>query len=165
MRSEYLLTQATASAVIGWLTAKLGVMFWPLAILLILMIIDYITGMLASKAEALQHPEDPSFGWSSRRGILGILKKTGYMCIIAVSVCLDQIILTGVAQMGLESPVKGLFGLIVTVWLVLTEMISIIENAGRMGAPVPRWLARYIAVLKGRIDEDMDPGEEAAGDE
>lgn len=165
MKSEYLLTQATASAVVGWFMAKLGVLFWPLVVLAIMMVIDYITGVLASKAEAIQFPDDPAYGLSSKRGVLGVLKKLGYVAIIAVAVCLDLIILTGLSQMGLESPVKGLFCLIVTVWLVLTEMISIIENTGRMGAPVPKWLARYIAVLKGKIDEEMDPGEEAGGDE
>lgn len=157
MRSEYLLGQGAASAFIGWLSLKLGLMFWPLVILLLLMVIDYITGMLASKAEAIQHPKDPGYGWSSRRGVLGVLKKVGYMCVIAVAVCLDQIIITSVAQMGFDVPAKGLFGVIVTVWFVLNEMLSVIENAGRMGADIPPWLARYIAVLKGKIDEAEDP--------
>lgn len=161
MRKDYLLDQAAVSAVIGWLTLKLGLLFWPMAILVILMVIDYVTGMLASKAEAIRHPEDPAYGWSSRRGILGVIKKVAYWGVIAVALCLDQIIITSGAHLGFEAPVKGVFGVIVTVWLVLTEMLSIIENAGRMGAPVPKWLARYIAVLKGKIDESQElPGEE-----
>lgn len=158
MKTDYLIGQGAVSAAVAWLSLKLGLMFWPLAILMILMIIDYITGMLASKAEAIQHPGDPAFGWSSRRGILGVLKKVGYMCVIAVAVCLDQIIITGVAQMGFDVPAKGLFGLIVTVWFVLNEMLSVIENAGRMGADIPPWLAKYIAVLKGKIDEQAPEG-------
>lgn len=158
MRKAYLLDQVAVSAVIGWLAAKLGLLFWPLAILLILMVIDYITGMLASKAEAIQHPDDSAYGWSSRRGVLGVIKKVGYMCVIAVALSLDQIIITSGAQLGFDLPVKGLFGVIVTVWLVFTEMLSIIENTGRMGAPVPKWLAKYIAVLKGKIDESQEVG-------
>lgn len=39
----------------------------PIMILLILlMIADYISGMLASKKEAVEHPDDKSFGWSSK---------------------------------------------------------------------------------------------------
>ena len=165
MRSEYLAIQGGVSAVIGWLAARLGLLFWPLVILAIMMIVDYITGMLASKAEAIQHPSDPAYGWSSRKGLLGILKKLGYVAIISVGVCLDQIILTGLAQMSVESPVRGLFGLIITVWLVLNEMLSVIENAGRMGANVPAWLAKYIAVLKGKIDEQYEPPEDPRGEE
>ena len=33
------------------------------------------------------------------------------------------------------------------------KMLSVIENAGRMGAPVPAWLAKYIAVLKHKVDQ------------
>ena len=38
------------------------------------------------------------------------------------------------------------------VWYILNELLSIIENAGRMGANVPDWLCKYIAVLKDKID-------------
>lgn len=156
MKTTYLIEQGAVSAAIAWLSIKLGLMFWPLAILLLLMIIDYITGMLASKKEAIEHPKDPAFGWSSRKGALGIIKKVGYMAAIAVAVCLDQIIITGVAQLGYDVPAKGFFGLVVTIWFVLNEMLSVLENVGRMGSGVPPWLARYIAAIKGKIDQDAD---------
>ena len=162
MRNLYLAGQGAASAILAWLSLRLGVLFLPLAILMILMVVDYISGMLASKKEAIEHPDDPAYGWSSRKGILGILKKVGYMVIIAAAVCLDQIILRSLSGAGVELPTEAVFGLIVTVWFVLNELLSVIENAGRMGAPVPPWLCRYIAILKGKIDKT---GEDAAGDE
>ncbi|MBQ6358916.1 MAG: phage holin family protein [Clostridia bacterium] len=165
MRNEYLAAQGAVSAAVGWISARLGHLFWPLVILGIMMLVDYFSGMMASKAEAIRHPGDPAYGWSSRKGLLGILKKLGYGALIAVAVCLDLIILHGVTMMGLECPVKGLFGLIITVWLVLNEMLSVIENAGRMGVNVPSWLARYIAVLKGKIDEQYEPPEPPRGEE
>jgi len=42
--------------------------------------------------------------------------------------------------------------LLVAVWYLLNEALSITENAGRMGAPVPDWLMKYIAALKNKID-------------
>lgn len=160
MKTDYLIGQGAVSAAIAWLSLKLGAMFWPLAILLILMVIDYVTGMMASKAEAIRHPEDPNYGWSSKKGVLGVLKKVGYVCVIAVAVSLDLILITSAAHIGLDVPVKGLIGMIVTIWLALNEMLSIVENAGRMGADVPPWLARYIAVLKGKIDESQEEKED-----
>ena len=156
MRAEYLIGQGALSAAIAWASMRLGLMFWPLAILMILMVIDYITGMLASKKESIEHPKDPNFGWSSRKGALGIIKKVGYMAAIAVAVCLDQIIITGVAHLGYDVPAKGFFGLVVTIWFVLNEMLSVLENVGRMGSGVPPWLAKYIAVLKHKIDEQQE---------
>lgn len=41
------------------------------------MIIDYITGMLASRKEGIEHPDNISYGWNSRKGFLGILKRQG----------------------------------------------------------------------------------------
>lgn len=159
MRNLYLAGQGAVSAILAWLSLRLGALFLPLAILMILMVVDYISGMLASKAEAIEHPDDPAYGWSSRKGILGILKKVGYMVVIAAAVCLDQIILRSLGGAGVEVPAEAVFGLIVTVWFVLNELLSVIENAGRMGAPVPPWLAKYIAILKGKIDQQHDPGE------
>ena len=49
--------------------------------------------MLASKREALDHPDDPTYGWCSRRGAEGIIKKVGYLCVIAVAMVVDYLIL------------------------------------------------------------------------
>ena len=159
MRAFYITIQAAATAVIAWLSARLGILLPVLCVLLTAMVLDYITGMLASKREALEHPDDPAYGWSSRRGAEGIIKKVGYLCIIAAAMIVDYIILSVAAQAGIEITLKAFFGLLVAVWYILNELLSIIENAGRMGAPVPDWLAKYVAVLKNKIDAQADPDE------
>lgn len=157
MRTLYMTIQAAAAATIAWLSARLGILLPVLCVLLTAMVLDYITGMLASKREALEHPDDPAYGWSSRRGAEGIIKKVGYLCIIAAAMIVDYIILSVAAQAGIETALKAFFGLLVAVWYILNELLSIIENAGRMGAPVPDWLSRYVAVLKNKIDTQADP--------
>lgn len=157
MRTLYMTIQAAAAATIAWLSARLGILLPVLCVLLTAMVLDYITGMLASKREALEHPDDPAYGWSSRRGAEGIIKKVGYLCIIAAAMIVDYIILSVAAQAGIETALKAFFGLLVAVWYILNELLSIIENAGRMGAPVPDWLSRYVAVLKNKIDAQADP--------
>ena len=153
----YMTIQAAAAATIAWLSARLGILLPVLCVLLTAMVLDYITGMLASKREALEHPDDPAYGWSSRRGAEGIIKKVGYLCIIAAAMIVDYIILSVAVQAGIEVALKAFFGLLVAVWYILNELLSIIENAGRMGAPVPDWLAKYVAVLKNKIDAQADP--------
>lgn len=154
--------QGAVTVVLSWISARLGVLFAPVVLLAVMMCLDYFTGMAASKAEAIQHPDDPAYGWSSRKGALGILKKFGYVCLIIVSVGMDSILVHSAASMGIELP-RTIFSLLVTVWLVLNEMLSIIENAGRMGAPVPPWLSRCVASLKDKIDQEAD--KEADGHE
>lgn len=153
MKTIYYSIQAGAVALLAWLSAKLGLLLPVICILAGAMILDYITGMLASKCEALEHPDDPTYGWSSRRGMEGIIKKVGYLCVIAAAMIVDYIILNVAAQAGIDVGLKAFFGLLVAVWYVLNELLSIIENAGRMGANVPTWLSRYVAVLKNKIDD------------
>lgn len=154
MRNVFYVVQAAASAVLAWISARLGILFPVLIILTGMMVVDYITGMLASKCEALDHPKDPAYGWSSKKGLKGILKKVGYLCVIAVAMVVDYIILHVAVALGVPITAKAFFGLLVAVWYILNELLSIIENAGRMGAPIPEWLKKYIAALKNKIEHD-----------
>lgn len=159
MKNIGIMIQTTASGILAYISAKLGILFPVLLFLGAMMVGDYISGMLASKKEALDHPEDLSLGWNSKKGAKGIIKKVGYLCVIAVAMVVDYIIVNVAGSFGYEMPVKAVFGLMVVVWYLLNEMLSIIENAGRMGAPVPEWLERYIAVLKDKVEMDKEEKE------
>lgn len=157
MKTTITTIQLIASGIIAAISAKLGILFPVLAVLMALMVIDYITGMMASKVESIQHPKNPAYGWSSKKGAVGIAKKVGYLSIIAVAMILDYIILQTAAAIGItETNVKAFFGLMASVWYVLNEALSVTENVGRMGAPVPTWLMKYIAILKDKIDDKAD---------
>lgn len=142
------------SAVGGWLFSRIGILLYVILLLVVMMFADYVTGMMASKREAIDHPDDPAYGWNSAKGAIGIFKKVAYMFVILVAVAVDYIIRKIAIGMGVQFDAKAIFGLMVAVWYLLNEMLSIIENAGRMGAPVPEWLARYISVLKNKIEDN-----------
>lgn len=153
MKKEYVIAVQGAVAAVGaWLSNRLGILYPVLCVLMAMMMVDYITGMLASKSEAIDHPDDPEYGWSSKKGAKGIIKKVGYLCVIAAAMVVDYVIATVSGQIGFSMPASAFFGLLVAVWYLLNELLSIIENAGRMGAAVPEWLLKYIAVLKDKID-------------
>ena len=65
---------------------------------------------------------------------------------------IDYIITIFTAAMDRPVEVTA-FGLLVVIWFIINEAISICENAGRMGAPVPEWLTKYIASLKDNVDK------------
>jgi phage-related holin len=46
----------------------------------------------------------------------------------------------------------------VLAWYIVTEAGSVLENAARLGAPVPRWLRRMLK--EGREAVDKAAGEE-----
>ena len=152
MRETYYFIQAILTGVIAMLYDKLGVFLPLMTIFAGLMLLDYISGMLASKKEALEHPGDSKYGWSSQKGLNGIIKKLGYICVVFVAFAIDYIITIFTAAM--DRPVEmTAFGLLVIIWFIINEAISICENAGRMGAPVPEWLTKYIASLKDNVDK------------
>jgi len=157
MKKEYaVLTQAALTTVGAFLSAKLGILFPVLCVFAGMMVVDYISGMLASKAEAIDHPGDTGYGWNSKKGARGIIKKVGYVCVIAVAIVVDYVIVTFSGKLGFQMPGTAFFGLLVTIWYLLNELLSIIENAGRMGANVPEWLRKYIAVLRDKIDNERN---------
>lgn len=152
MKETYYFIQAILTGVIAMLYDKLGVFLPLMTIFAGLMVLDYISGMLASKKEALEHPDDSKYGWSSQKGLNGIIKKLGYICVVFVAFAIDYIITIFTAAM--DRPVEmTAFGLLVIIWFIINEAISICENAGRMGAPVPEWLTKYIASLKDNVDK------------
>ena len=155
MKREVVISiQGVLAAAGAFLSNKLGILFPLLSLLFTAMVVDYITGMLASKREAIDHPGDPTYGWSSKKGAKGIIKKVGYVCVIAAAMILDSVVVKTAGQLGFQVPASAIFGLLVTVWYLLNEILSIVENAGRMGADVPSWLCNYIAILKNKIDTE-----------
>lgn len=150
MKKETVLTVQAALATAGaWLSDRLGLLYPVLMILIGMMILDYISGMAASAREAM---EDPEKGWSSQKGRVGIFKKVGYLLAIAVAMAVDWLIFNAVTSIGIQMPASTFFGLLTAVWFILNELLSVLENAGRMGAPLPDFLRNVIAVLKSSVE-------------
>lgn len=129
-------------------------LFNILSILSLAMLIDYITGMLAAKREGIEHPDNPNYGWNSKKSIRGIYKKVGYIVIDLVSIITDYLIYTISKQLELSFNHKTIFGILVSLWLIINELISILENSARMGAQLPKFLQKVLAELKKDV-EDM----------
>lgn len=144
--------QGTFAAVTASFTAKLGILWWVLLIFVICMAFDFLSGMAASKKESIEHPDDKSKGWSSKKGMLGIIKKFGYILIVGVAIIFDFLIYQTSGLLGIDMPTSTFFGLLITVLFILNELLSITENAGRMGANIPQFLVNAISVLKGKVE-------------
>ena len=157
-RSTCMSIQLLATGVVAYLSQKLGVTFYLMGLLMVMMVVDYVSGMSASAVEAIDHPDDKRYGWSSKKGEKGIAKKVAYLCVIAASMVIDYITIKTSGVLGVTLP-NTMLSLLVTVWYLLNEALSITENAGRMGAPVPKWLMKYIAALKDKIDSREGNGD------
>lgn len=119
----------------------------PVAVLGIVMVLDYCTGLVRAWTES---------SISSRTGVLGIIKKAGYLCVVAVAIVVDWVIQTSAATIGYDLGGIYVFGLLVTVWLILNECISVLENAAAIGVPMPAFLMRIVAKLKQTAEQKGD---------
>ena len=52
------------------------------------------------------------------------------------------------------------FGLPVTIWLGINELISILENLGSIGVPLPKFLLKIIKKLKTTTENKVESGDE-----
>ena len=131
--------QAIMSAALAAFAVYMGALAVPIIVLMVMMIIDYLSGMSA----AWVHGD-----LSSRVGAKGIVKKVGYMALIVVAMGVDYLIYSGFAAANIEVGYNMWFGLLVAVWLIINEMISILENLSRLGVPIPDFLTKIIKRLK-----------------
>lgn len=129
------------------LTALWGWFGWLVIAWIFCMVVDYITGSCA----ALRAGK-----WSSSAARDGIWHKMGAVIVVIVSAVLDMVIgtiLTNISAIHLPFEYTVFFCPLVVVWCILTELGSITENAGALGAKVPAWLAKAIEVLSTGVDD------------
>lgn len=145
--------QALISATTAWLADKLGILFPMLCIFIAMMVLDQISGMLASKKEAIDNPNDPTLGWSSKKWNVGIYKKIGYILAVGVAITIDYMLLKTAEYIGIPLPTQTIFGLLAIVWFILNELLSILENAERMGANLPQFLKSILTVTRNKVEK------------
>lgn len=143
MNENLVAVKATLSAFFATLGMLLGWRVIMLLVWAVLMALDYLSGTLAARQNGT---------WKSSMAREGIGHKVGMILIVIVSMLADFVILMVCENLPYDVinfhwPVV-IFPL-VTMWYIITEIGSIIENAMEMGAKVPAWLPKLLnATLK-----------------
>lgn len=136
--------KAVCVAAFGLLSSWLGVLAIPIYVLVACNIMDYITGLAAA------HRRNQKV--SSYVGVLGIAKKVCMWLLIAVGAVVDWLLLYCGASLGFEIHLPMLAASLVAVWLIINEVISILENVGDIGVPLPGFLTKIVQGLKSKIE-------------
>lgn len=142
--------KAAIAAVVGCLTALWGWFGWLVLAWVACMLLDYATGSFA----ALRAGE-----WSSKTARDGLWHKLGAIVAVLVAIILDGVIgliLANIPALSLPFDYTVFLSVLVLVWYIMTELGSIVENAGKLGAPIPSWLAKAIAALEASVDDAGD---------
>ena len=122
-------------AIGGVIASALGGWDVVLRTLFVLIAVDYVTGLLLAGVFK-RSKKSESGALDSRIGFKGIAKKVVMLLMVVVGYHLDYVIGWDFIRHA------------VIIALIVNELISIIENAGLMGVPVPHVLREAIGVLK-----------------
>lgn len=122
-----------ASAFGGWDAAMIT--------LVSMMVIDYLTGVLVA-AVFHNSPKTPNGTLESKAGWKGLCRKGMTLLIVLVAARLDIILGTGFIRDA------------VIIGYIANETISVIENAGLMGVPIPEAIKKAIEVLQSKGEEE-----------
>lgn len=133
-----------SAALLGGLFGQLfGGWSAALGTLMVCMAADYVTGLLVA---GVFHASDktPGGGLESRAGWKGLCRKGATLLIVLVASRVDLALGTAFVR---DAVITG---------YIANEVISIIENAGLMGVPVPDALMDAIEVLQGKDGQRGD---------
>lgn len=103
--------------------------------LMICIVVDYVTGILAAIYEKKLNSEI---------GFRGILKKIAILCIVVLAHELEIVVGVG----GIRDLAVGFY--------IANEGISILENCAKMNVPVAKNLANILEQLKDKLDKEDD---------
>ena len=146
--------KAALAAVLAAMTALWGWFGWLLLAWGACMAIDYITGYGA----AMKNGE-----WSSDIAREGLWHKAGCIFAVLAAGILDAVVgylLGNIHGLALPFAYTVFLCPLVVTWYLLMELGSILENVGKMGAPLPEFLKRMIAVLQDTVEGSGQPPKE-----
>ena len=143
MNESVSMLKLTIITALGVIAAYFNALLIPIAVLVAVMVIDYISGMVSAKKTG---------ELSSRLGVIGILKKVGYLALVAVGMVVDYLISSALTQVGINIQINYCFAMIIVIWLIVNELISILENLGEIGVPIPEFLRKSIHKIKDGVE-------------
>ena len=141
----------------GWVMTIIGVVGcavsalfggWDssLQALLLFMVIDYLMGLVVAGVFK-KSKKTKSGALSSKKCWEGLARKGGTLAVVLVGAQLDKVV-------GIDYVRDG-----VCIAFIANEAISIIENAGLMGVPIPAVITKAIDMLKRKEEENDRTGD------
>lgn len=136
MKEFWTIIQGTFTGLGGWIGYYLGGCDGLIYALMMFVVIDYITGIMCAVADKKL---------SSNVGFKGIFKKVLFFLLVGVANIVDVYVLgrTGVLRTA------------VIFFYLSNEGVSLLENAGHLGLPVPEKLKEVLEQLHDREEQEV----------
>ena len=130
---------AVMAAVGGVLTNQFGGWDVALQVLVFVMAADYVTGLIVAGVFKAS-PKSSGGALESRAGFIGLVRKGAILLLVLVSVQLDRY--TG------ANYIRSM----VCLFFTANEGLSILENIGLMGVPLPKFLKKMLEAMRSKAD-------------
>lgn len=140
------------TAVISTLMSMLGILAVPVFLLVGCNLVDYLTGLCAAKYRTERI--------SSYRGINGIVKKVCMWLLILIGAWVDILINYAMECAGIGLRIPFVVATVVAIWLVVNEMISILENMIDIGVKMPPFLLPIVKYIQRQVEDKAQVEEE-----
>lgn len=149
VRDVELLTVKGVVATVGsYIVSALGGADDLLQLLICLIIADLVTGFLKGVVNK---------NLSSAIMFKGLLKKSLIFVVITVAVKFDEALATFIKEplqfCGVDIYIRLLF----ISYFILEELLSLLENLGELGVPLPKWLVGILAQVEGTLSGTTTP--------
>lgn len=127
----------------SFIASMLGGWDAGLQTLVVFMVIDFVSGMVVAGVFK-KSPKTKTGALESNTGFKGVCKKCMILVFVLIGYCLDM-------SLGVDY-IRNL----VIIAFIANELISITENAGLMGLPIPPVITNAIDILKqkGEVQHD-----------
>lgn len=138
------------TAIVAWCTALGAFLGWKGIMLIawvIVMALDYLSGTLAACKAG---------DWSSGTAREGLWHKGGMIAVVLVAAIADWVMVLAAEHIPIGIRWPGLILPLVLAWYIVTELGSILENAVKLGANVPRWLVKLLKSSVHIVDDAGD---------
>lgn len=142
--------KVAVTAIFAGVSAALGWFGWLVVAFVACLAGDWVSGSAAASKNG---------EWCSKRGREGIWHKAGCIVVVLVAAVLDGVIgvtVNNIPSISFPFTYTVLLCPVILVWYILTELGSIIENAGKMGAPVPGFMKKAIALFRDGLEDKVN---------
>ena len=146
MKTIWAWIQTALTALGGFLGWAIGGLDGFVYALIAFMVIDYVTGIMCAVVEKKL---------SSEIGFRGIFKKITIFAMVAVGHMVDTHIIGTTGFVNDYSAVRTA----IIFFFLSNKGLSLLENASRLGLPIPQKLKDVLAQLQGKRDNEGGAGE------
>ena len=139
--------KAVISSSVAILSSILGWLGWLAALYVLSMAVDYITSTVVMVKQR---------NWSSNAARRELWSKAGSLFAVLAAIITDILLYISINYSGWNLPFdfKNFLTPLVLGWYTITEIGSIIENAGKMGAPIPSLFSKILTEIQDEIEDN-----------